>query len=452
MTSGEPSPSSRITRRRMVRAGAAAVAVANFATRSPARAAGFDWQRYKGEHLTVFLSKNPRGDLLQANQREFEELTGIRVDAEQVPEQQFRQKFTIEFASGRPSFDVVNVAPHVQKGMLAKTKWLLDLRGLMADASMTGPDFDVADFAGPVMRFATQPDGKVDTIIHNVDYNILFWNKEIFAAKGVAYPRSLSELAVAAKALHDPAHGIYGWVGRGIKNANTSPWSCFLLGWGHYGIDPAPDLTVHTTSPESVAAAQLDQDLMRNYAPPGSIGFNWYESQNTFAQGRAAMWLDSTGFAQPLEDPARSKVVGKVGYGVCPPGPVAHYSGLSADGLSIPAACPRKGAAWLYIQWACGKEMMTRQLVSGAGAPPRASAFVRAKTAPKNALPDEWIETTRVSATIARPHHPQIVAVTEYRDIFGIALTNMFLGADPATELAKATKEFMPILERTERG
>ena len=449
MASNKASTGKRISRRGALQAGAAAFAVTSFATRSPAYAAGFDWQRHKGEHLEVYLSKNPRGDMLLAANREFEELTGMRVSAEQVPEQQFRQKFTLEFASGHPSFDVVNVAPHVQKGMLAKTKWLLDLRGVLGDSQMTSPDFDIGDFAGPVMRYSTHPDGNLYTIMQNVDYSIIFWNKEIFAEKGISYPRSLSELADAAKALHDPKRGIHGWVGRGLKNANMSAWCCFMMGWGQNGIDP--DLAVHTTTPKAVAAAELYQTLMRNYAPQGSVGFNWYESQNTFSQGRAAMWFDSTGFAQPLEDPATSKVVGKVGYSVVPPGPAAQVSGLTADGLSIPAGCPRKGAAWLYIQWACGKDMMTKQLVSGAGAPPRASAFDRAKAAPKTVLPAEWIEAVRLSAAIARPQYPQIVAVTEYRDIFGIALSNMILGADPATELAKATKEFVPIMERTEK-
>jgi multiple sugar transport system substrate-binding protein len=128
MASNEAYPQSRLPRRRMVQMGTAALAATSFATRRPARAAGFDWQRYKGQRLEVYLSKSPRGDLLQGNQREFEDLTGIKVYAEQVPEQQFRQKFTLEFASGHPSFDLVNVAPHVQKAMLAKTKWLLDLR------------------------------------------------------------------------------------------------------------------------------------------------------------------------------------------------------------------------------------------------------------------------------------------------------------------------------------
>ena len=47
---------------------------------------------------------------------------------------------------------------------------------------------------------------------------------------------------------------------------------------------------------------------------------------------------------------------------------------------------------------------------------------------------------------------PQIIAVTEFRDIFGIALTNMIGGADPAAELKQATVQFKPILEKTENS
>jgi multiple sugar transport system substrate-binding protein len=70
----------------MLQAGATGLAATCFATRSPAHAAGFDWQRYKGQHLEVFLSKSPRGDLLLGSHREFEELTGIKTFGEQVPE------------------------------------------------------------------------------------------------------------------------------------------------------------------------------------------------------------------------------------------------------------------------------------------------------------------------------------------------------------------------------
>ena len=42
--------------------------------------------------------------------------------------------------------------------------------------------------------------------------------------------------------------------------------------------------------------------------------------------------------------------------------------------------------------------------------------------------------------------------VTEFRDVFGVALTNMIDGADPATELKKATDEFQPVLAKSEKA
>ena len=55
----------------------------------------------------MLLVKNPRADLLQSPRtRSSTELTGIKVSAEQVPEQQQRQKVVIEFTSGKPTFDV----------------------------------------------------------------------------------------------------------------------------------------------------------------------------------------------------------------------------------------------------------------------------------------------------------------------------------------------------------
>jgi multiple sugar transport system substrate-binding protein len=45
-----------------------------------------------------------------------------------------------------------------------------------------------------------------------------------------------------------------------------------------------------------------------------------------------------------------------------------------------------------------------------------------------------------------------IAPVTEFRDVFGVALTNMINGADPATELKKATVEFQPVLDKSEKA
>jgi len=82
------------------------------------------------------------------------------VGFEQIPEQQQRPKVALEMASGRPSFDVVNVAMHVQKRLIEKARWMKDLRPYIAAPSLTAPDFDQADFSKPSMAVAAGEDGR----------------------------------------------------------------------------------------------------------------------------------------------------------------------------------------------------------------------------------------------------------------------------------------------------
>jgi multiple sugar transport system substrate-binding protein len=445
-----------ISRRSLLKAGAGAAGIAalgapsGLAPRAFAQS-GYDWKRFKGEHLEVSLTLGPRADLWQKYEKEFEELTGISVGSEKVPEQQHRQKVAIEFTSGNPSFDVVTVSYHVQKQLYARGKWLLDLRDLIKDAKLTNPEFDFADFAKGAVDYATQKDGRLDTIPINLDYWILYYNKELFQQKGVAYPKSFPELIDAARKLNDPKSGVAGFLSRGLKNANVPVWTSFLLG---YGVDPIdPDLTMHTDGPEAIESAKVYQTLNKECGPPGVAGFNWNECQTSFVLGKGAMWLDGIGFSLPLEDPAKSKIVGKVGYGVMPPGPKAQRSALFGDGVGIAAASKKKEAAWLYVQWATSKLMNQRHLEGQYGAPARASAYASVKASGKLTGPKgEWLDAMSQSIAIARAGLPDIVAVTEFRDTFGVGLTNMISGADPATELKKATEAFKPVLEKTEKG
>ena len=97
----------------------------------------FDWKQAKGTKLEVNFCKHPSADVMQAHQKEFEELTGIKVGSEQVPEQQQRPKVAMELTTGRPSFDVVSISLHVQKKliekcMLALTNPLISIRSDLA--------------------------------------------------------------------------------------------------------------------------------------------------------------------------------------------------------------------------------------------------------------------------------------------------------------------------------
>ena len=155
-------------------------------------------------------------------------------------------------------------------------------------------------------------------------------------------------------------------------------WSSFLLGYGGGFVDANGKLMTETT--EAIEAAKMYQTLLAKYGPQGVAGYNWNESQSLFAQGKAAMWLDGIGFAAPLEDPTKSRIVGKVGYGVMPAGPKQQASALFGDGQGVSAFSKKKGPAWFYLQWASNKANQTRILQNAAGAPVRNSAYQLAQS------------------------------------------------------------------------
>ena len=436
-----------IRRRRLLQTAAAGVLAAPAYVETVGAQSAFDWKQAKGSKIEVILAKGPNNDVLQAHQKEFEELTGIRVGSEQIPEQQQRTKVAIEFASGRPSFDVVNVALHVQKKQLEKGRWLADLRPFLKDPALTAPDYDFADFGGPGVHAVTAADGSLHSIPWKQDLWIFMWNKALFADKGVAFPKTMDEMYTAAKALTDPAKGIYGFVGRGLKNANVPLFTTFQLGQDQETVS-ADGKTLQIDTPQAIWAGDMYKKLLRDCAPPGVVGFNWNESQTTFGQGRAAMWIDGIGFSAPLLDPTKSKIAKSVGFAVIPAGPKAQHSPTFIDALGVANGSRTKNAAWLYVQWATGKGLLREVLRTGSGTPARQSLYSDPTIQAESTFPKEWFDTALACLKIARPGLPEIVAVTEFRDTLGVALTNMIGGADVATELAQASNAFKPVLAK----
>src|SRR3984957_8136516 len=440
-----------IRRRQMLARSAVVIAAPAIVARANAQSA-FDWQQCKGESIEINYQLGPRGDLARAHLKEFEDLTGIKAGFEQIPEQQQRPKVAMEMATGHPSFDVVNVGMHVQKRLVEKAKWMDDLRPYIADKSLTSPDFDLADFSAPSMRVATGDDGKINVLPLNQDLFIVFYNKELLAAKGFnAPPKTYDEMMSMAHELTDPAKQIYGFVGRGLKNANVVLYDNILLGFDQETVNPDGKKLL-TDTPAAIEAGQWYQKIMKECGPPGNIGFNWNECQTTFMQGRAAMWWDGIGFSAPLVDKTKSKVVDKIGFAPAPAGPKAHNAATFIDGIGIPATAKNKKAAWYYLQWITSKPMLNEQLRSGSGTPARLSCYTRSEIVKNSAFPQEWFDTTETSLKIARSGLPVIVPVTEFRDTIGSGLTNIVGGADVATELKKATEAFQPTLDKSNEG
>jgi len=436
--------------RRAVLAGSAAASALGLAG-LPARAQDqVRWKKYAGTKLEVILAKGPRGDNLQKYVKEFTDLTGIEVESEQIPEQQQRQKAVIELASGKPSFDVIHLSYHVQKRQFEKAGWLADITDYMKDPTLTAPDLVQSDFSAAGLQYARNDKERMLSLPWSVDYFILYYNKELFAKKGIAVPKTLDDMVDAAEKLTDPKQGTFGFVGRGLRNANMTLWTNFFLNYGGEFLDSQGNIL--TDGPEAIEATKLYQKLLTKVAPPGVAGFNWMESMASFTQARSAMWIDGVGWAPPLEDPNASRVVGKVGYTVVPAGPRGQYSATYGDGIGIASASKNKEAAYLLCQWVVSKTQGARLLQAGGGVPFRNSLLNDPEVRKDVKMPQEWLQSVIDSAKISKLGLPVVIPVAEFRDIVGAALTATLSGADPATELKKAHEQYRPILERSEKA
>lgn len=436
---------SQVSRRALLKGTAAASA---FSLSGFLAHAQVNWKKYAGTKLEVILAKGPRGDVLQKNIKEFTDLTGIQVESEQIPEQQQRQKAVIELASGKPSFDVIHLSYHVQKRQFEKAGWLADISGFMKDPSLTAPDLVESDFSAAGLQYAKNDKGQMLSLPWSVDYFILYYNKDIFAKKGVAVPKTFDEMAAAADKL--TGDGVFGFVGRGLRNANMTLWTNFFLNYGGEFLDAKGNIL--TDGPEAIEATKLYQRLLTKVAPPGVAGFNWMESMAAFTQGRAAMWIDGVGWAPPVEDPNASRIAGKVGYVMVPAGPKGQYSATYGDGIGIAQASKNKEAAYLLCQWVVSKAMGARLLQAGGGVPFRNSILNDEGVRKGVKLPQEWLQSVIDAGKISKLGLPVIIPVAEFRDLVGAAITATLSGADPAAELKKAHEQFRPILERSEKA
>ena len=180
------------------------------------------------------------------------------------------------------------------------------------------------------------------------------------------------------------------------------------------------------------------------------VNFNWYECSAAFMQGQVAIYMDGVNFASQFEDPPKSKVVGKVGYAMLPAGPGGHFSPIYITGMAVSSQSRNKEAAYLFAQWATNKQNAVRELLAGVGRGPHL-AWDNPEVKAKPKMPADWYQAYQASLKIGRQGLPEIVGVTEYRDIIGVAIQKAIEGAPAAQVLAQAQKEFQDLLHR-DRG
>ena len=164
-------------------------------------------------------------------------------------------------------------------------------------------------------------------------------------------------------------------------------------------------LTVN--GPEAEAALAWYVDLMRKSAPTAAANWNWPDIADAFSQGTLASYIDAHSSASVVNNPEKSKVIGKVAYARWPKGPSGkRVTSIWNWGFPINAALTekKKKATWLFIQWAASAETQARTAHRFAG-PTKRSGVNRTSiwkdpeyVKLMNGFGDNFVEATMASA------------------------------------------------------
>ena len=406
---------------------------------------GFSWQKYSGEEIRYLALRFYYTNLIKEKLPEFEELTGIKVNLEDYPEDQFRQKMVVELAGGSTTIDAFATGTNYEGRKFYSAGWYEYLDPYLADANKTDPDYNVDDFIKSVWDAQVFEGNRVAIPLNCVTW-ILYYRKDLYEKAGLTPPKTMDELKANAAKLTQG--DIYGFVGRGKKTQAVSEFGPFLFAHGGRWLDEQRRPSFN--SPEGVKALELYAELMSKYANPGAAENNWYDEMALMQQGKAAQICDTAAWLGKFVNPKDSKVVDKLGFvhvPVVPGKPV--LANLWSWNLAISSLSKKKDPAWLFIQWVTGNDMQI--FIQSKNFPTaRKSAWNSPEFA--KVTNHDWLKAVLASFEHATPMgHPAVIEVQQIEDVIGTAIVETILGNTPAKEaLDQAAKEVAEIMKRTE--
>jgi len=333
------------------------------------RQAKIDWRQAAGQSLAIGLNKHPFTESLLPLIPEFRSLTGINVDYLILPEAEYFTRLVADLSQQRGEFSVIMTGP-MRNWQYVPPNWILPLDDFLSNPKLTDPGWFKLDDFYPALIAANRWNGKTGSGVGEgplysipvlEESYILAYRKDIFDQYNIKVPTTLEEMADAARLVKKNA-GIPGIVARGTPGL-ASMGTGFVSGLKSYTDGKWSEfdekLNANFHDPRSVAFTETWIRMVRDSGPANWANMQWYDPMEAFTSGQGGMIADADFFAAGYENPAKSKVAGKVGYTLIPSGAGGKtYAGLWTWALGINSATKNKEAAWLFVQWATAQRTL----------------------------------------------------------------------------------------------
>jgi sorbitol/mannitol transport system substrate-binding protein len=306
------------------------------------------------QSINVLMVANPQmTDIQKLTADTFTKDTGITVNYTVLPENELRDKVTQDVATQAGQYDLATVGMY-EVPIWSKNGWLHEL-GSYADKDST---YDKADLLPPIVKGLSGEDGKLYGLPFYGESSMLMYRKDLVEKAGITMPEhpTWDQVAAAAAELDGAEPGMKGICLRGLAGWGEvmAPLTTVVNTFG--GTWFTQDWKAQVNSPEFVAATQFYVDLLKKHGEPGATQAGFTECLNALSQGKVAMWYDATSAAGSLEDPASSKVVGKIGYAYAPVKETKSSGWLWSWSWVMPKTTKKADAASKFALWATSKD------------------------------------------------------------------------------------------------
>jgi len=346
------------------------------------------YEPYKGTTVVANFPAHPHYHAVMKVLPQFTKETGIKVEVDLLQYLKMREKQTLELTKRKGDYDLIAYVVF-SKADYVYADQLENLARFFMNPKLANPDYDAGDLidgyvknigvVGGTKGYLPGPLHSVYGIPFGSETSVLGYRKDIFEKHNLKVPETYDELLGLVCKIPELEPGMGGLASRAASGHQAS--HAFLLHLAPLGgriFDDKWNPIVNNAA--GVQAAEALKKIV-DCGPEGAKTFAFAEAGNAFLQGRTAMFLDSTVFASSVEDPKKSKIVGKVGWAPHPKG-VRRGSQTGGFGIAIPKNAQNKEAAFLLMQWLTSKH--GDKLVALAGGNPsrystHADADVNAK-------------------------------------------------------------------------
>jgi multiple sugar transport system substrate-binding protein len=256
--------------------------------------------------------------------------------------------------------------------------YVVDLKQFLPDLKAAGVPLD--DIPKAMLDLGYSKMGPEEKLVclplqpHNI---LTIYREDLFEKEGLAFKDplhpTLEEVMAFAETLNNPGKGFYGWSTRCQSGAAMGQeFLQMITAFGGRVFDK--DFYPHLDSPQAMSAMAWLVD-MKKYAPPDLPVLAWDETLATIQLGRVAISSEWYARVRWAEDPTKSKVAGKLGYGIYPHAEknTDFQENTGMWGIGINADSKHVREAWEFIKYLY---VHNKEFVLAGSTPSRISVFM----------------------------------------------------------------------------